>query len=134
MDKTFVQTSLLSHFKKAPTLDSILNPPPPAQEDVELLSSLSDKSIDPVWNDVPMDVKAKIIAIADDLDVELKTTARRDKYKRRRLFKWKKSTPHIRIVELLCNAVGNKTVQKILIGQFPEIYSKKKFSYHTLCR
>ena len=125
MDKKLVQTSLLSHFKKAPTLDALLNPPAPAQEDVDLLSSLSDNSVDPVWNDVPMDVKAKIIVIADELGQELKATARRDKYKRRRLLKCKKSSSHVKIVELLCNAVGNnnmKTVQKILVGQFPEIF------------
>ena len=66
VDKKFVQTSLLSHFKKAPTVDALLNPPPPAQEDVDLLASLSDKSVDPTWDDVPIDVKAKIIAIADE--------------------------------------------------------------------
>ena len=67
---------------------------------------------------------------------ELKTTARRDKYLRRRLLKCKKSSAHIKIVELLCDAVGNnmKTVQKILIGQFPDIFSKQKVSYDALCR
>ena len=136
MDKKFVQTSLFSHFKKVPTLDALLNPPPPAQEDVDLLASLSDKSVDPVWNDVPMDVKAKICAAAEELGHELNTTARRDKYLRRRLVKCKKSSAHIKIVKLLCDAVGNnmKTVQKILIGQFPDIFSKQKVSYHTLCR